>query len=130
MDCRSAARLAGSVTLADQAWALLLQVAFERVHAHFAAVVAELDLAPVQAKALHELNAEPPISMRELAARLRSDPSNVTGLIDRLEARGLVERRPDSNDRRIKGLALTSAGAQMGDGLFVSVVLGLPSVCE
>jgi len=88
-----------------------LQVAFERVHAHFAAAVAELDLAPVQAKALHELDVDPPISMRELAERLKSDPSNVTGLIDRLEARGLVERRADPNDRRIKGLALTPAGA-------------------
>src|ERR1700737_4796331 len=118
MDCRRAARLAGSDSLADQAWALLLQVAFERVHAHFAAVVAELDLAPVQAKALHELNPEPPISMRELAERLKSDPSNVTGLVDRLEARGLVERRPDPNDRRIKGLALTAAGAKMRERLF------------
>ena len=98
MDCSRAARQAGSVSVADQAWALLLQVAFERVQAHFAAAVAELDLAPMQAKALHELDVEPPISMRELAERLRSDPSNVTGLIDRLEARGLVERRPDPKD--------------------------------
>src|SRR2546425_2620868 len=118
MDCCRAARLAGSVSLADQAWALLLQVSFERVHAHFAAAVAELDLAPLQAKALHELNVDPPISMRELAERLKSDPSNVTGLIDRLEARGLVERRPDPNDRRIKGLALTAAGARMRERLF------------
>src|ERR1700704_3526697 len=110
MDCCRGARLAGSVSLADQAWALLLQVSFEQVHAHFAAVVAELDLAPVQAKALHELNVDPPISMRELADRLKSDPSNVTGLIDRLEARGLGGRRPDPNDRRIQGLALASAG--------------------
>src|SRR5713101_1227393 len=130
MDCCGAARLAGSVSPADQAWALLLQVAFERVHAHFAAVVAELDLAPVQAKALHELNVEPPISMRELAARLRSDPSNVTGLIDRLEARGLVERRPDSNDRRIKGLALTSAGARMRARLFARLYSAPPAVAE
>src|SRR3982074_86598 len=118
MDCCGAARLAGSVSAADQAWALLLQVAFERVHAHFAAAVAELDLAPMQAKALHELNVEPPISMRELAERLKSDPSNVTGLVDRLEARGLVERRPDPNDRRIKGLALTPAGEKMRERLF------------
>src|SRR6266566_6599368 len=118
MDCCRAARLAGSVSLADQAWALLLQVSFERVHAHFAAAVAELDLAPLQAKALHELNVDPPISMRELAERLKSDPSNVTGLIDRLEARGLVERRPDPRDRRIKGLALTAAGARLRARLF------------
>ena len=128
MDCCMAARLSGSVSVADQAWALLLQVAFERVHAHFAATVAELDLAPLHAKALHELNVEPPISMRELAERLKSDPSNVTGLIDRLEARGLVERRADPTDRRIKGLALTSAGASMRERLFARLYAAPPSV--
>jgi len=130
MDCRRAAHLAGSVSPADQAWALLLQLAFELVHAHFAAAVAELDLAPVQAKALHELNVEPPISMRELAERLKSDPSNVTGLIDRLEARGLVERRPDPNDRRIKGLALTAAGARMRERLFARLYAAPRSVAQ
>src|SRR5438132_14009568 len=130
VDCCRAARLAGSVSLADQAWALLLQVAFERVQAHFASAVAELDLAPMQARALHELDVEPPISMRELAERLRSDPSNVTGLIDRLEARGLVERRPDPTDRRIKGLALTSAGATMRARLFARLYSAPPSVAE
>src|SRR5712691_7589836 len=128
MDCRRAARLAGSDSAADRAWALLLQVAFERVHAHFAVAVAELDLAPLQAKALHELDVEPPISMRELAERLKSDPSNVTGLIDRLEARGLVERRADPTDRRIKGLALTSAGAAMRDRLFARLYSAPPAV--
>src|SRR6266852_677730 len=130
MDCRRGARLAGSVSAADQAWALLLQVAFERVHAHFGTAVAELDLAPVQAKALHELNVEPPISMRELAERLKSDPSNVTGLIDRLEARGLVERRADPNDRRIKGLALTAAGARLRERLLARLYSAPPSVAE
>src|ERR1700737_5318359 len=130
MDCRRAARLAGSVSLADQAWALLLALAFERVHAHFGAVVAELDLAPVQAKALHELNVDPPISMRELAERLKSDPSNVTGLIDRLEARGLVERRPDPTDRRIKGLALTSAGANLRERLFARLYAAPPAIAH
>src|SRR5260370_13486805 len=126
VDCCRGARLAGSVSLADQAWALLLQIAFELVHAHFAAAVAELDLAPVQAKALHELNVEPPISMRELAERLKSDPSNVTGLVDRLEARGLVERRPDPHDRRIKGLALTTAGARLRERLLARLYSAPP----
>jgi DNA-binding MarR family transcriptional regulator len=130
MDCCRAARLAGSVSLADQAWALLLQLAFERVHAHFAQAVAELDLAPLQAKALHELDVDPPIAMRALAERLKSDPSNVTGLIDRLEARGLVERRPDPKDRRIKGLALTAAGASLRDRLFVRLYAAPRSVAD
>jgi len=128
MDCCRGARLAGSVSVADQAWALLLQVGFELVSAHFAAAVAELDLAPAQARALHELDVERPISMRELAERLKSDPSNITGLIDRLEARGLVERRPDPTDRRIKGLALTSAGAKLRERLFARLYSAPPAV--
>lgn len=130
VDCCRGARLAGSASVADQAWALLLQVGFELVSAHFAAAVAEVDLAPAQARALHELDLERPISMRELAERLKSDPSNVTGLIDRLEARGLVERRPDPRDRRIKGLALTAAGARLRARLFTRLYSAPPAVAE
>ena len=128
VDCCRGARLAGSVAVADQAWAILLQIGFELVSAHFAAAVAELDLAPAQARALHELDLDRPISMRELAERLKSDPSNVTGLIDRLEVRGLVERRPDPTDRRIKGLALTPAGAQLRERLFARLYSAPPAV--
>src|SRR5438093_599352 len=130
MDCCRGARLAGSASVADQAWALLLKVGFELVSAHFAAAVAEVDLAPAQARALHELDLERPISMRELAERLKSDPSNVTGLIDRLEGRGLVERRPDPRDRRIKGLALTAAGARLRERLFERLYSAPHSVAE
>src|SRR3954451_2592105 len=130
MDCCRGSRLAGSASVADQAWALLLQVGFELVSAHFAAAIADVDLASAQARALHELDLERPISMRELAERLRSDPSNVTGLIDRLEARGLVERRPDPKDRRVKGLALTSAGAKMRECLFARLYSAPRSVAE
>src|SRR5260221_8662239 len=130
MDCCRGARLAGSVSVADQAWALLLRVGLELVSAHFAAAVAELDLGPSQARALHELDLERPISMRELAERLKSDPSNITGLIDRLEARGLVERRPDPTDRRIKGLALTAAGARLRERLLARLYSAPRSVAE
>src|SRR5579864_1685972 len=128
MDCCRGARLAGSVSLADQAWALLLQVGFELVAAHFATTVAALDLAPAQARALHELDLDRPISMHELAERLNSDPSNLTGLVDRLEARGLVERRPHATDRRVKGLALTPDGARLREKLFARLYKAPPAV--
>src|SRR4051794_36576196 len=99
--------------LADRVWALLLQVSFDRAHRAFGATAAELDLAPAQAMALQELESERPLSMNELAKRLRCHPSNITGLVDRLEARGLVERRPDPRDRRVKGLALTPTGQRV-----------------
>jgi DNA-binding MarR family transcriptional regulator len=41
------------------------------------------------------------------------EPSNLTGIIDKLEARGLVERRAAADDRRIKMLSLTREGAAL-----------------
>ncbi len=51
--------------------------------------------------------------MRALASRLRYDASNLTGLVDKLETRGAVERRPDPSDRRIKAIAMTEEGARL-----------------
>jgi DNA-binding MarR family transcriptional regulator len=51
-----------------------------------------------------------PLSMRELAERLYCDASNVTGIVDRLEERRLVERQMLPGDRRVKQLVLTDAG--------------------
>jgi DNA-binding MarR family transcriptional regulator len=85
----------------------------ERVHPQMGATAEEFGLAPAQALALNELETDHPLSMRELAARLKCDPSNITGLIDRLEARGLVRRETHPGDRRIKYLVLTEAGQQI-----------------
>ncbi|MFF8729381.1 MarR family winged helix-turn-helix transcriptional regulator [Streptomyces sp. NPDC015171] len=68
------------------------------------------DLTPLQAKAL--LYSAEPVPMRALAQRLHAEPSNLTPLVDRLEERGLVERRPGIEDRRVKQVAATDAGRQ------------------
>lgn len=71
----------------------------------------ELDLTLPLADALWQLDpALGPLSRRELAERLRCDPSNVTFLVGRLEERRLVRRAPAATDRRVKALALTPAG--------------------
>lgn len=49
-------------------------------------------------------------SQREMAAFLRLDPSQVVALVDDLQSRGLVERRPDPNDRRANVVSATDAG--------------------
>ena len=51
--------------------------------------------------------------MSRLADTLSCDASNVTGLVDRLESRGLVRRQPSSHDRRVKVLQLTPTGARL-----------------
>ncbi|GLZ03562.1 MarR family transcriptional regulator [Actinomadura sp. NBRC 104412] len=76
---------------------------------------ADLGLPPVQAQALSTLGE--PVPMRELANRLACDASNVTGIVDGLERRGLVERRPDPRDRRVKQLVLTPEGERRRDTL-------------
>ncbi|MFF5184259.1 MarR family winged helix-turn-helix transcriptional regulator [Streptomyces sp. NPDC000345] len=53
-----------------------------------------------------------PLPMRALAGRLACDASNITGLVDRLEARGLVSRHADAADRRIKNVVATEEGRQ------------------
>jgi MarR family transcriptional regulator, organic hydroperoxide resistance regulator len=79
------------------------------------AALAELGLGFAQAHALRMLDPDEPIAMSALAERLFCDASNVTGLVDRLEARGLVERRSDASDRRVKALTLTPAGVALRD---------------
>jgi DNA-binding MarR family transcriptional regulator len=49
----------------------------------------------------------------EAALRLGYDPSNITALADALEARGLVERRTDPSDRRVRTLARTAEGERV-----------------
>jgi DNA-binding MarR family transcriptional regulator len=77
------------------------------------AVASEFELSPPQVRALAVLDPERPVPMSELADALHCDNSNVTGIVDRLEDRGLVERRSASHDRRVKMLAVTERGADV-----------------
>ena len=95
---------------AGDVWSLL-RTLFGQQRRRFLIAASELDLHPAQAGMLLQL--ESPLPMSELATRLACDSSNVTGLVDRLEARGLVERRPYAQDRRVKHVVLTEAGHQM-----------------
>jgi DNA-binding MarR family transcriptional regulator len=73
----------------------------------------DLGLTLQMAKALHEIPVTGSVTMKELADELWCDASNATGIIDRLEARGLVERRPSERDRRLKCVVLTTAGKRL-----------------
>jgi DNA-binding MarR family transcriptional regulator len=75
--------------------------------------LSRLGLSFPQAHALRLLDPEEPLPMSALAERLICDASNVTGIVDRLEARGLVERRSAEGDRRVKALTITPAGVEL-----------------
>jgi DNA-binding MarR family transcriptional regulator len=72
----------------------------------------EFQLAPQQMIALRMLGAGPS-KMSDLADALFCDSSNVTGIVDRLEERGLVRRQSSKKDRRVKLLILTKDGEWM-----------------
>ena len=97
---------------ACRAWQLLMKFYFAQ-RAHLPASGGALDLSPAQCHVLHLIEPGRPLPMRRLADTLSCDASNVTGLIDRLESRGLVQRQASSGDRRVKALQLTAAGKRV-----------------
>lgn len=83
-----------------------------RFHSDYEDAAAEHALTGAQARLLSLLSREP-LPMRKLAQKLKCEPSNVTGIVDRLEARALVERHPDPADRRVKVAAATEEGRRV-----------------
>jgi DNA-binding MarR family transcriptional regulator len=67
-------------------------------------------ITPVQFAALAELAHQPGIDQRSLGRRIGFDTSTIGGVIDRLQARGLVQRGLSDADRRVRLLHLTAAG--------------------
>ena len=72
------------------------------------------DLSPSQFNVLNLLRLNPAgLSQTDLSRQLIMHRSNVTGLVDRLEQRGLVERKDVAADRRAYSVVLTDAGAAL-----------------
>jgi DNA-binding MarR family transcriptional regulator len=97
---------------ASEAWRLLVQL-FGANRRNYFAIASEFELSPPQVMALRHLDPDEPKPMSELACALHCDNSNVTGIVDRLEDRGLVERRAADHDRRVKMLVVTERGAEL-----------------
>lgn len=79
----------------------------------FAERLGVLGLAPPDAGILRLLRVAPGLSQQELAARLKIHPSRLVALLDDLEKRMLVERRPNPEDRRLYSLYLTKEGGDL-----------------
>ncbi|MBM7169560.1 MarR family transcriptional regulator [Streptomyces sp. G44] len=98
--------------LLDALWASMAGL-----YGDLTAAAAAQGLTYSQAKALNVLRQGGPAPMRVLAASFRCDASNMTGIIDRLESRGLVRREPSSTDRRVKNVVLSEEGAAAVDSI-------------
>ena len=103
-----------STSAAQEAWALFWRI-FSADKPRRMAVFSELGLSFQQAMALGHLEPQEPLPMSALATALQCDNSNVTGIVDRLEAAGLAERRAAERDRRVKTVVLTPHGEAVRD---------------
>ncbi len=98
------------LSVGSEAWLALYEY-FKSQKPRFAEISLELGLTDMQGYAMWLL--DEPMPMGELARRLGCDNSNITGIVDRLESRGLIERRPSPEDRRVKLLVLTKKGEEL-----------------
>ncbi|MGW6403906.1 MarR family winged helix-turn-helix transcriptional regulator [Streptomyces sp. NPDC055134] len=98
----------------------LLSVSLGAYYGDFTVAAASENLTASQGKALTVLR-RGPAAMRSLADTLTCDASNMTGIIDRLEKRGLVRREPSPSDRRVKNVVLTTEGERVADAIRVKM---------
>jgi DNA-binding MarR family transcriptional regulator len=87
-----------------------LQAAVHRLIDHLASELRPLGLTPAEVNALARLRPGEPLAVADLVAATGQRPSTLTGVIDRLEGRGLLARAVNARDRRSFVLELTPAG--------------------
>lgn len=83
---------------------------YQKCHQTLTRQLAPLELSVAQHEVLVRVGIDSGISQQRLAEKLLVAKSNVTGLLNRLEARGLLERRPHPEDARTKRIFLTPSG--------------------
>jgi DNA-binding MarR family transcriptional regulator len=88
---------------------LLSQVGIHAAR-QFAERIAEVDLQPPLFRVLNLVDAAEGQSQQAIGEAVEVPPSRMVALVDELEQRGLVERRPDPADRRVRALFLTAKG--------------------
>jgi len=97
---------------AGEVWRLIMESSIAQFR-RTSGILEELGLTPGHLKALLMLEPDGARPMGSLAQQFNCDASTMTWLVDRLEERGLVERRGLPTDRRVKTIALTPVGREM-----------------
>jgi DNA-binding MarR family transcriptional regulator len=95
---------------APQTLAFLLSQVGIHASRRFAERIAAVDLNPPLFRVLNLVDAAEGCSQQAIGAAIEVPPSRMVALVDELEQRGLVERRPDPKDRRVRALFLTAKG--------------------
>lgn len=116
---KSERRGMSKASLAGEAWRDLFDF-FIETRKERDPTLAKYQLTPNDGKALWSLSLTEGKTMGALAAEWSCDASNATWIVDRLEKRGLAERRPAPGDRRVKMVVLTALGAKTRDAVMAA----------
>src|ERR1700689_375848 len=113
-----------AATAPFQAVAFLLSSVGYAVSRRFHQILAPLQLEPREFALMRAVGAAEGQSQQAVAERLQIPPSRMVAFVDALEARGLLERRPNPQDRRPRALHLTDDGRElMGRALLLAIGL-------
>ena len=80
--------------------------------AKFHALMGQEDISPTQMELLLNVKHLQPVSVKDIAARMRLTPGAVTQLMEGLVAKGYIERRTDAHDRRITNVVIAENGSK------------------
>src|SRR5689334_25305602 len=107
-----AARMPRAQTSGVHLW-LILMKAHEALRQHAERHIRSLGIGFSDFQALEALLHKGPLPVNEIGRRVMLTSGSMTTAIDRLERKGMVERRTDSNDRRTRMVHLTPAGRRL-----------------
>lgn len=84
-----------------------------KIHRYYESKLATFNITPVQFYVLSALWDNDEIKFKDLALRLEMDGATLTGILDRMEKRGFIQRKADPNDRRSVLIRLTDKSKEL-----------------
>jgi DNA-binding MarR family transcriptional regulator len=124
---RPAATGAGKHDGKDDFWPMVIEFTLSQ-RAWWIGLCEEFGLTAMQGHTLRLLDPDRPVAMSALADHLVCDASNVTGIVDKLESRGLIARQNAGHDRRVKMLAVTEKGRALQQRISARMMEPPPAV--
>jgi DNA-binding MarR family transcriptional regulator len=111
----------------DDFWPMVIEFTLTQ-RAWWIGLCEEFGLTAMQGHTLRLLDPDRPVAMSALADHLVCDASNVTGIVDKLESRGLIARQGAGHDRRVKMLAVTEKGRALQQQISARMMVPPPAV--
>ena len=95
----------------------IMAKSYQKLQGEFKKLLEPYGLTTLQFLTLALLNTEQDVSATDICDRLLIDKSTLSGVLERLDEKGLVVKRPDRNDRRALSISMSPSGSRVADQL-------------